>query len=255
MNNLGLYYPGNSFWHGVDPRTKLLVIIFLMVMSWVIHGPGWIVLIGGMGLIIWSSRLPLSQPVQLLWKFKWLLLITFAANLVTPGLSPNFQLTLNHNLYPALTIVARLSLMLVIASWLSWVTRPISLIDGISRLLKPLIIFKVPVMDISLMMTLVLRFIPELLADSEDIVTAQRARGVKPQLTWRNSRIWLQSTLIPLFILSIRKSVAMAVAMESRGFRPGLPRTSMEELKFRIGDYLIFLGIGLAVGIMVLGNR
>jgi energy-coupling factor transport system permease protein len=251
MTNLGVYYPTDSFWHGIDPRCKLLVVFFLMTATWLIIGLGWLVLLGLLIFIFSSSRLPMNLPIELLFKFKWLLCVTFLANLFIPFVSHNLWLTINDNFDQAAVIFGRLSVILVIATWLSWVTRPMALVEGFSRILKPLAWIKAPVMDISLVMTLVMRFIPELLADSEDIMIAQRVRGIKPRLTWKNSQIWIQSTIIPLFISSIRKSVSMAVAMEARGFRPGAPRTSMEELKFRAGDYVVVGTIGLAVVVWI----
>ncbi len=51
------------------------------------------------------------------------------------------------------------------------------LTDAIERIAKPLKVFKVPVHEIALMMSISLRFIPTLMDETEKIIKAQSARG------------------------------------------------------------------------------
>lgn len=204
-------------------------------------------------LLFVTAKLPKSLIWGLLWKFKWFLLITFLANLMfSPSHSFLFGDVFRQNLPLAFTVVGRLVMMLLLAVWLSFVTRPFTLINSLNLLLRPLLWFKIPIYHITLVMSLILRFIPELMTVIDNIVFAQRLRGVSPGLKWKNGRIWITSTLIPLFMLSIRKSSQMAIAMESRGFSPGKEISPLEELKFKISDYIIILVsiIGL-IGIFI----
>lgn len=252
MATIGTYYPADSFWHHRDPRSKFGVVLALILA-----------LLGGsnMGLTIGclvvpvlflTARIPLTIASQILRKFKWLIGMTFLANLLFPWPFPNWE-----NWYtlwvPAALVSLRLSALLVIAMWLSLVTRPTAIVEGLNRFLKPFAFLKIPIEELSLVMMLVLRFIPELMAESETIIIAQRIRGVQPKLTWRTSQTWIQSTMIPLVIGSIRKSATMAIAMEARGYRPGAPRTSMEELKLQWSDWMVMaLCAGLVVWVIII---
>lgn len=246
MAMMGTYYPGDSFWHYCDPRSKFGVVLSLII---VLLGGGHFGLVAGcmaVPMLFATSQIPLSMAAQILRKFKWFIGLTFLANLFFPWPFPNLWSALQSQWVPAVLVVLRLSALLIIAVWLSLVTRPTAIVDGLNRLLKPFHLLKFPVEELSLVMMLVLRFIPELMAESETIIVAQRVRGIAPKLTWRTSQTWIQSTMIPLVVGSIRKSAAMAVAMEARGFRPGAPRTSMEELKLTWSDWAVMaLSAGL----------
>ena len=56
-------------------------------------------------------------------------------------------------------------------------TTPNHLTDGLESLLNPLKKFKVPVHEVSMMMSIALRFIPILLEETDKIMKAQIARG------------------------------------------------------------------------------
>ena len=193
-----------------------------------------------------TSKLPWYLEWEVLRKFQWLLLIPFGVNLLVPFETSLF-LTLSRNYLGALIILSRLVVMLLVATWLSYVTKPLVLVEGLTLLFKPFERFAKG-LDLPLMMGLVVRLIPELLYESENIMVAQRIRGIKPGFTFKNSSGWIKSTIIPVFLSSIRKAAALAVAMEARGYRPGIRRGSIQQLKLSASDYLI---IGLSFFIII----
>lgn len=248
MNMIGIYYPERSFWHELDPRSKMAAVLAMMLVLLASRGIrlGLVCLITI--LLYRASKLPRRLEWEVILKFKWLLLIPFGVNLLVPFIQHNWYLTLTSNISQALNIVLRLAAVLLVATWLSYVTKPMALVEGIAKLIKPFERFGIGQLDIPLMMGLVVRFIPELFCESENILVAQRIRGIKPGFKFKNSSSWIKSTIIPLFLASIRKAVALAVAMEARGYRPGLRRSSSEQLKLRYQDYLI---IGLSIILVV----
>lgn len=254
MNWIGIYYPARSFWHGVDPRSKMAAVLGLMLFSLISEG----INLGLITLLTYILYRTAKLPWQLGWevvsKFKWLLLIPFGVNLVFP-FQNNFVFTLSRNFSGALTILLRLAVMLLVATWLSYVTKPMVLVEGLTQLLKPFERLGRG-LDLPLMMGLVIRLIPELFYESENIIVAQRIRGIKPGFTFNNSSGWIKSTIIPVFIGSIRKAAALAVAMEARGYRPGIRRSSIEQLKLGPSDYLIiglsFLLIGYVLYVAII---
>ena len=68
---------------------------------------------------------------------------------------------------------------------LTYTTSPISLTDGLERLLAPLKVIKLPVHEFSMMITIALRFIPTLIEETDKIMNAQKARGWEYVGTWR----------------------------------------------------------------------
>lgn len=238
MNWIGIYYPARSFWHRIDPRSKMAAVLGIMLFTLTSRGFN-LGLICLLSFILYrTSKLPWQLGWEVVSKFKWLLLIPFGVNLLFP-FQNNFVFTLSLNFSGALAILLRLAVVLLVAAWLSYVTKPLVLVEGITRLFKPFEKLGRG-LDLPLMMGLVIRLIPELFYESENIIVAQRIRGIKPGFTFNNSSGWIKSTIIPVFIGSIRKAAALAIAMEARGYQPGIRRSSIQQLKLCFADYVIF---------------
>ena len=80
-------------------------------------------------------------------------------------------------LISAVRLAVRLILLVVGTSLLTLTTTPIELTDGLERVLKPLNWMRFPVHEMSMMMTIALRFIPTLAEEADRIMKAQAARG------------------------------------------------------------------------------
>jgi energy-coupling factor transport system permease protein len=247
INYLGRYYPVHSFWHTADPRTKLFLVIVLLIATILLSGIGLLVLALLITGLYRSARLPLKTVGAVLWQFKWLILLTFLANL-SISLPDGTAATLT----AAAAVSGKLILSLLIATWLTLATKPFSLIDALARLLKPMERLRIPVTELALFAGLAVRLIPELSTEAEQIITAQRLRGIQPGLSWKQSAQWIKSVFIPVFLATFRKAAAIATAMEARGFRAGQPRTTMEELRFSNSD-IIIISVTLAglIGMVV----
>lgn len=77
-----------------------------------------------------------------------------------------------------LFIFCRFVLIIFMSTLLTLTTAPLELSDAIEYLLRPLHVVKFPVHEVSLMLSIALRFVPTLMDETEKIMNAQRARGV-----------------------------------------------------------------------------
>lgn len=135
-------------------------------------------------------------------------------------------------------MVLRLVFLIIGTSILTLTTSPISLTDGIERLLSPFKRIGVPAHELAMMMTIALRFIPTLLDETDKIMKAQMARGAdfeSGNIVRRAKN--LIPILVPLFISSFRRADELATAMEARCYRGGEGRTRMKQLKIMGRDY------------------
>ncbi|HEY8463898.1 MAG TPA: energy-coupling factor transporter transmembrane component T [Bacillota bacterium] len=231
INYLGKYYPENSFWHNADPRSKLTLTIVIILSLTVLKPSGLfipVVIVAGLYL---TARVPLRMGWLVIVRFKWLLLITLLVNFWGNGPGNGGILIIGN--------LIKLGITILIAAWLNYVTKPLSLIDGLAKWLQPLTVFRLPVADLALAAGLVFSFIPVLWDQAEQVLVAQKLRGAAPGKAWWQNQAWLRSTLIPIFIRAIRKAAAVAFAMEARGYRSGRNRTPWIELKFGAGDWLV----------------
>ena len=129
-------------------------------------------------------------------------------------------------------------------------TRPLSLTDGIERLLSPFKKIGLPAHEIAMMMTIALRFIPTLLEETDKIMKAQQARGADFESGGLIQKAKaLIPILVPLFVSAFRIAMDLAMAMESRCYRGGEHRTRMHEMKLKGMDWaaIAFLVVFLAM--------
>ena len=71
-------------------------------------------------------------------------------------------------------IVLRLMFIIMISTIMTLSTSPIDLTDAFERLLSPLKIVKIPVHQLSMMMSIALRFIPTLMNELDKIILAKK---------------------------------------------------------------------------------
>ena len=187
-----------------------------------------------------------------------LLLITVVFNMfLTPGtpLIRIWKLTLTvEGVKQAAFMAIRLAFLIVGSSVMTLTTTPSHLTDGMEKGLAPLNKLHVPVHEVSMIMSIALRFIPILLEETDKIMKAQEARGAdfdSGNLIQKAKS--LVPLLVPLFISAFRRANDLAMAMEARGYRGGEGRTKMKPLIYQKRDrmaYGVLLGY-LAVMILV----
>ncbi len=244
---LGQYYPVDSVIHRLDPRVKLMgTLVFLVALfivnSWTMYGVAAIVL----AVLIKLSNVPFKFMTKGLKSILILLLISVSFNLfLTPG-EPLFQfgiLKISHEgLEIALKMGIRLVLLVLGSSLMTLTTTPNQLTDGME---KGLGIFKkigVPVHEISMMMSIALRFIPILVEETDKIMKAQQARGADFESGNIIDRAKaMVPILVPLFISAFRRANDLAMAMEARCYHGGEGRTKMKPLKYEGRDRAAYL--------------
>ena len=135
-------------------------------------------------------------------------------------------------------------------------TTPNDLTDGLESVLGPLKKIKVPVREISMMMSIALRFIPILMEETDRIMKAQKARGADFDsgnlIQKAKSMIPL---LVPLFISAFRRANDLAMAMEARCYRGGDGRTKMKPLRYEKRDRTAYIILAVYLVVMIFASR
>ena len=153
-------------------------------------------------------------------------------------------------------MVVRIIMLITCTFLLTYTTSPLALTDALESLLGPLKKIRVPVHELSMIMSIALRFIPTLIEETDKIMSAQKARGAdfeSGSLIQRAKA--LIPLLVPLFISAFRRADELATAMECRCYHGGEGRTRMKQLRYRPGDVAFILGaLALAVLTGVLGH-
>lgn len=240
---IGQYYPADSVLHRLDPRVKFIG-TFLFLISLFIADSFWGYVLATCFLvgIILLSRVPVKFMLKGLKPLFIILIITVLFNLfLIPGKelwSLGFLTITVEGIQQAVKIGVRLIYLVIGSSVMTLTTTPNQLTDGLERILRPLNKIKVPVHEISMMMSIALRFIPILMEETDKIMKAQIARGAdfeSGNLIQKAKS--LVPLLVPLFISAFRRADDLAMAMEARCYHGGDNRTQMKPLVYHSRDY------------------
>ncbi len=254
---IGQYYPTNSILHRLDPRVKLIGTFAFIVSLFLFRSfYGYIAVTVFLFTIIKLSRVPLGFIVKGLKAVVILLLFTLFFNVFfTPGeplIQYGFLKITKEGLKNSGFMAIRLIYLIIGSSLMTFTTTPNQLTDGLEKVLRPLKHIKVPVHEISMMMSIALRFIPILLEETDKIMKAQMARGADFEsggvLKRAKSLIPL---LVPLFVSAFRRANDLAMAMEARCYRGGEGRTKMKPLHYKGRDYGAYLSLAVYLGVIV----
>ena len=258
---LGQFFPGDSFVHRLDPRTKLIMVILYIVALFV--AANWIsylVVFIFLAVSIKISTISLKtitrgmKPVLMIVVFTGILNLFFTQG--THEIFTIFGWTLTWEAVErAFFMVLRIMMLITGTFLLTYTTSPIALTDGLESLLGPLKVLRFPVHELSMMMCIALRFIPTLIEETDKIISAQKARGADFESGSLMDRAKaLVPILVPLFISAFRRADELATAMECRCYQGGEGRTKMKMLRYTRLDYEAY-GIGVILVAAVIALR
>ena len=209
---LGQYFPGTTVAHKLDPRTKILLVVLYIVALFCAKGVlSYALMALCLAVCVRISKVGIKQLVR------------------------------------GFFVVLRVMMLIMGTFLMTYTTSPISLTDGLERLLNGLKRFHVPVHELAMMMSIALRFIPTLIEETDKIMSAQKARGAD----FESGNIIQKAKalipiLVPLFISAFRRADELATAMECRCYHGGEGRTKLHVLKYERRDY-----IALILGVLV----
>ena len=250
----GLYVPGRSLIHTLDPRAKMIWAILVLAFS-VINGnylynplygaliylslmlslvycrPGgfWLKVAGGLSVVIgvfnmvfWPAsveprgRVLFTVPL-LNWEYT-----EFAFNLAASKVF--------------LVINPVIAMMLLVVT-----TKPGDLLQALVKWRVPYKIAYIPV--------LALRFLPTVISEAKTIIDAQRSRAL--DLEKGNLFVRIRkyiAVFVPLMIRMMRNTIELSVALDSKGFGSSGRRTFSNPLRFKAKDALFLTLIILIYG-------
>ncbi len=226
--NIGRYYHRDSPVHRLDPRAKLLALVFLIVSVFLVRATwGFLIIASFITGAIFLSRLPLRLILRGLRPMIWLFVSIMILHVLFTG--DGFRPTWT-GVYNGLRVGCRFLLIVMCATVLTLTTVPLRLADGTVRVLRPLRKIGLPVHQFPIMMVIVLHFGPALFAEAEKLILAQRARGA--QLNSKNIFKRLRAVtpiLVPLLRISFQQADELAMGMDLRGYHGGV-RTHLHGL-------------------------
>ncbi|WP_062353666.1 energy-coupling factor transporter transmembrane component T family protein [Bacillus kwashiorkori] len=240
---LGRYFPGQSIMHQLDPRAKLVagfyfIFILFIANNWLTY----LLLILFTFTVMYLSGISFKTYVRGVKPLIWLILFTVCLQILFTAGGKIYidwgPITISQfGIINGIFIFFRFVMIIFLSTVITLTTKPIDLTDGINSLLKPLRLFKLPVDDIALMLSISLRFIPNLMDETQKVMDAQRARGA----SFGEGGLFQQMkalvpVFLPLFVGSLNRAEELANVMEVRGYQSGIRRSSFRKLHWQLRD-------------------
>lgn len=257
---LGSYVPLNSTFHKLDPRAKIMGMLFLIIALFIPAGwVGYAILALVVADCLYLSKLNFRYVWKAMKPMLFMMVFLLIVNILVIKTGDLWTTIFGLQIYSdaihqTLYIVIRLLFMVTITTILTATTKPLDLTLGIEDLLIPFKKIGVPAHEIAMMISIALRFIPTLIEETQRIMKAQASRGVDLENgSFKEKIMSILSLIVPLFISAFQRAEELAYAMEARGYVPDQKRTRYKQLKMRFQDWyvLAFAIVILVIEIMV----
>lgn len=257
---IGQYWPGNSYLHRLDPRTKIGAVTVLVLLAFAVDRPAALAVYGaGLAGIYALSALPAKMLIRGLRPLVLIVLIAVPLQLLfTPG-EPLFSwgavAVSREGLVQSGLLLYRLTALVTVTSLLTLTTPPVALTDGLERILRPLERFRVPAHELAMVITIALRFIPLFAEEAEKIIKAQQSRGADFESGGLAKRMRaFTAVLVPLLVGAFRRADDLALAMEARCYQGGKGRTRLQEWEMGAKDYLLLFLLVFMLALTLAGG-
>lgn len=244
---IGQYINGDSFIHQLDPRLKITLTFFFMILVFFASNLATNLAVAFLLLaVILISKIPVSTVLRAIKPIVPFLILTAIVNLffIKTGdtiFSLGFLRITTDGLHSTILLTARFFFLMVGGTMLALTTSPIALTDGTESILSPFEKVGLPAHELAMMLSISLRFIPTLAIEAERIIKTQQSRGAsfdEGNLIQR-AKLFIP-IVVPLFASSIRHAENLAVAMDARCYEGGEGRTHYRILKMGKKDALAF---------------
>lgn len=213
---IGGYYPIDSKLHKVHPTCKILCFLLFLFMCFFVRSLESIfVVCMFLCILILLSNIPLESYFGMFYRMRYLVLFIL---LLWFFAQTSFE-------YTMLSIM-RIFFVIGYTSMLFYTTKPLDMMVGIESVFSCFTFLHIPVHKIAFSISLAFHFIPILFLQGNKILASQASRGLDYQeLSLKQKFLVIQSLILPMFVLSIRRADQLSEVMEVRLYDVGKKHT------------------------------
>jgi energy-coupling factor transport system permease protein len=233
---------GASLIRRLDPRTKLALLLASFGMAILPERPE----VAGLAALLVLLQVALARAWGELYRIRWLLLalLVFSLtvwSLLARGPTPLFWRVSRESLAFGAATFLKFGAMMVAGLVLLATTRVEELFLGLVRLRLPY--------PVAFAFALALRWVPEVYQTAIRVKEAQEVRGLGVQAGGPFTRLKRHlPLLVPIFLLTLRRTQTMSWALEARGFQARPERTYLLEIRMASRDWLALTLAALGLG-------
>ena len=237
---IGRYYDSESVIHRMDPRTKLMGVLVYIISLFLVKNVWWYLGCLIVMLVLYRlARVPVGYLLKGLRGILVLLCFTFLFRMLyTPGDAVAsvwiFTIT-KQGIWKAVQMTARIALMITGASLLSYTSTPKELADGLEKAFSGLGKIGVPVHEMAVI-----------------VMAARGARFEEGNVVEKCKGV--MTLLFPLFLMTVRRSSDLAMAMEARGYTGSTETSRMYPLTYKKEDRAGYIVILIYLAVFIIGR-
>ena len=249
------FFPGNTFLHRLDPRTKLLIMAFFIFVEVAFRDVRIVAIPFVAAVVLYlSAKIPFKE-VKGTWRFFVLLIVVIAGintlfTLVGTPVSNThviasywiFSLT-SEGISLAAAAALRLLAVAIITLTMVLTTDPGLYGPSLAKL-------RIPYKG-AYVFDLAMRYVPAFANDLESTLSAQMARGYRPRGGKSIFATILNTVplIVPVTINAMLSIYDVADAMELRGFGAKKERTWFRTVSFSRLDYVVIAAVVVMLGV------
>lgn len=243
LNNitLGKYYNKDSIVHKLNPIFKIISLIIMIVSIFFIDSYVDVLMLGTYLLLaILYSNVSIKTYLKNILGIRVFLIFILIIDII-------FYTNINRVVFDLFKLI----FIILYSSIMTYTTVITELTYGIEKILSPLSKI-LPVSDIAMVITLTIRYIPSLTHEADRIIRAQKLRGINFDTKNIKEKILsISGILMPMFVMSIRKSNLMADILDIRLYNYGKSKTNYRSNNWRLLDTLLLI-LNIAILIIVM---
>lgn len=244
----GIYIEKNSLIHKLDSTVKMLLFILLVAAVIATNSlPGYIVLFLFTAVICVISKIGIKAALGNVLRLFWFFITIFLMNLFFFKaenawisfwiFNPSFD-----GMMQGIKVVARVVAFLIFSNIINASTPPVEATSAIENIISPLKIFKVPVSQLALILSVSIQFVPILFEEADMIKKAQIARGAQ----FESKRLIdkaraVAPMVVPIFVSAFRRADELSLAMEARGYRVDVKFNKRKAVHIGLNEIISFL--------------
>ena len=226
---IGRYIYKNSLIHKIHPIIKILITLFIITASLIFNYRKNLILILYAILLTFLTKIDIKQYLKNIYGLRYIIISILFINLLFN--TPNFN-TIN--------TIEKLIIIFMVSSILMYTTNINEINNEINRLLQPLKKLSLDIDNISLTLTISIKFISVIFEQFDIIFKAFKSRGYKFNGSLKEKIYKIKNFISTLFYMILKKANDISDVLEIRNYDLNKINRKLAK-KIKIGEYLILI--------------
>ena len=226
---IGRYIYKDSLIHKIHPIIKILITLFIIIASLIFNYRKNLILILYAILLTFLTKIDIKQYLKNIYGLRYIIISILFINLL-----------FNTPIFNTINTIEKLIIIFMVSSILMYTTNINEINYAINRLLQPLKKLSLDIDNISLTLTISIKFISVIFEQFDIIFKAFKSRGYKFNGSLKEKIYKIKNFISTLFYMILKKANDISDVLEIRNYDLNKINRKLAK-KIKIGEYLILI--------------